>query len=59
MDKNNSQEEYYLTDMVKIACEASLRVMPIRIKDPNEVYGINTKEALKKAQKLYCDDFYS
>ncbi len=58
MNKNNTQQEYYLTDMVKIACDALLRVMSVRVKDPNEVYGINTKEALKKAQKLYCDDFY-
>ncbi len=58
MDKNNSQQEYYLTDMVKIACKAPHRVMSIRVKNPNEVYGINTKEALKKAQKLYCNDFY-
>jgi len=59
MDKNNSQKEYYLTDMVKIACKVPLRIMSVRVKDPNEAYGINTKESLKKAQKLYCDDFYS
>jgi hypothetical protein len=31
--------------------------MSVRVKDPNEVYGINTKEALSKAEKLNGKDF--
>jgi len=48
---NNVQEEYYLTDTVKILSGESkvCSVWPVR--DPIEVYGVNSKEQLQDLEK--------
>ncbi len=51
LKNNNSQQEYYLTDLVKQAFGQGLRVEPFPI-DPEEAIGINTKEELKIAEKV-------
>lgn len=53
IDKNNSQHEYYLTDIIKVGVNTSLRVIAVKVKDPNEIYGINTKEDLIEAEKYF------
>jgi len=45
----NSQQEYYLTDIIEIANKQGMRVRSFLAGDSFEVMGINTPEDLKKA----------
>jgi UDP-N-acetylglucosamine pyrophosphorylase len=52
---DNSQEEYYLTDIIEIACKMGCRVRSFVAADPFEVMGVNTLEDLEKAHNyLSC-----
>jgi len=46
---NNDQKEYYLTDIVEIACREGRIVKPHMAPDYIEVMGINTPEELSRA----------
>ena len=46
---NNDQKEYYLTDIVEIACREGLNVQAHVAHDYVEVMGINTVEQLEQA----------
>ena len=48
---NNQQHEYYLTDIVEIACREDLTVKSFIASDYVEVMGINTVEELSRAEK--------
>jgi UDP-N-acetylglucosamine diphosphorylase/glucosamine-1-phosphate N-acetyltransferase len=52
---NNSQKEYYLTDIVEIACREGLKVTAYLTSDYIEVMGINTPEELARARVYLCD----
>jgi UDP-N-acetylglucosamine diphosphorylase/glucosamine-1-phosphate N-acetyltransferase len=47
---DNSQKEYYLTDIIEIACKMGCRVRSFIAEDPFEVMGVNTPEDLEKAR---------
>ena len=47
---DNTQREYYLTDIIEIACKAGHRVRSFIAADPFEVMGVNTLEDLDKAR---------
>jgi UDP-N-acetylglucosamine diphosphorylase/glucosamine-1-phosphate N-acetyltransferase len=49
---DNAQKEYYLTDMIEIACKRGFRVISLIAPDSAEVMGINTAEDLRKASDL-------
>lgn len=49
LGNRNAQGEYYLTDIVEIACDLGLRTCSSDAPDPVEVMGINTPEELEKA----------
>ncbi len=49
INNDNSQKEYYLTDIIEIACKAGCRVRSFIAADPFEVMGVNTLEDLEKA----------
>jgi len=42
----NSAGEFYLTDMASVLGNARERVLALRADDPNEVFGVNTREEL-------------
>ncbi|MGV8058248.1 MAG: NTP transferase domain-containing protein [Smithellaceae bacterium] len=46
---NNNQQEYYLTDIVEVACREGFVVRPHIATDFVEVMGINTPEELSRA----------
>lgn len=48
---NNKQKEYYLTDIVEIACREGRKVKSFIASDYIEVMGINTVEELSRAEK--------
>lgn len=51
----NSQKEYYLTDIIGIARGKSLKVSGIPVKDPGEVIGVNDRAQLAFAEGLLRD----
>jgi UDP-N-acetylglucosamine diphosphorylase/glucosamine-1-phosphate N-acetyltransferase len=51
IDNNNQQREYYLTDIVEIACRECVTVKAFIADDYVEVMGINTLEELSRAEK--------
>ena len=48
---NPVTEEYYLTDIVKLAIAAGQRVVPVMV-DPSEAHGIDTPEILEFVKSL-------
>jgi UDP-N-acetylglucosamine diphosphorylase/glucosamine-1-phosphate N-acetyltransferase len=52
INNNNAQKEYYLTDIVAVACNNKLKVGTLIADDAREVMGINTQDELQMAQLL-------
>lgn len=48
---NNSQKEYYLTDLITMACDQQKTIASIQI-DPQEGIGINSPEQLQFAEQI-------
>ncbi len=55
VDNDNRQREYYLTDIVEIACCEDQKVKSFIASDYVEVMGINTVEELARAEKYLKD----
>ena len=53
LDNNNTQGEYYLTDVVSIAARRGELVSAIVCEDANEVNGINNQQQLALIETLY------
>jgi bifunctional UDP-N-acetylglucosamine pyrophosphorylase/glucosamine-1-phosphate N-acetyltransferase len=51
LGNNNSQKEYYLTDLLGMAFEEGVRISTLSIR-PEEAIGINTPEELKVAEGI-------
>ncbi len=52
LNKNNSQGEYYLTDIVAAAVAAGLKTRALCVEEPTEVMGINDRCQLAEAEVL-------
>ncbi len=52
LKNNNAQEEYYLTDLVKLAFEQKVNMSSVEI-EPKEAVGINTLENLQIANQIF------
>ena len=50
---DNSQKEYYLTDVIGILTKRNLPVYAYKASDPNEVLGVNTMDELKRLEGLF------
>ena len=50
---NPVKKEYYLTDVVKIAGRRGLKVKNLSLKESSFIIGINSKEDLAEAEKLF------
>jgi UDP-N-acetylglucosamine diphosphorylase/glucosamine-1-phosphate N-acetyltransferase len=50
LENKNAQQEYYLTDIMEIACKDGIRATSLTVSDPREVMGINTLEELQQAE---------
>jgi bifunctional UDP-N-acetylglucosamine pyrophosphorylase/glucosamine-1-phosphate N-acetyltransferase len=53
LGRNNSQREYYLTDVVGLAVNAKNRVVAVLGADPAEVLGVNDKVQLAEVEACY------
>ncbi|MFL2948522.1 MAG: NTP transferase domain-containing protein [Nitrospinales bacterium] len=49
---DNAQKEYYLTDTLEYAMKNGYPVASVQIEDTDEIFGINSPEDLKRAEKL-------
>lgn len=52
LNRNNAQNEYYLTDLVKIGAADGIKMGVLTADDPREVLGVNTPVQLKEADGL-------
>jgi len=53
LDNHNAQQEYYLTDVVKLAVVDGLTVKAHRIRDEVQVAGVNTPVQLAQLERAY------
>ncbi len=53
LEPNNSQGEFYLTDIVKIAVEDNVTISSLVCDNVSEVMGINDKNQLAEAERIY------
>ncbi len=51
LKNNNAQGEYYLTDLIKMACDQQETITSIQI-EPREGIGVNSAEQLRFAEQL-------
>jgi bifunctional UDP-N-acetylglucosamine pyrophosphorylase/glucosamine-1-phosphate N-acetyltransferase len=47
----NAQKEYYLTDVVTLAVKEGVRVSAVKVADPTEVAGVNSKAELAQLER--------
>jgi len=50
---DNSQAEYYLTDVIEIAQKRHEKIVVVTMDDPRQVIGVNTLEDLNRAEFLF------
>jgi UDP-N-acetylglucosamine diphosphorylase/glucosamine-1-phosphate N-acetyltransferase len=50
---NNTQKEYYLTDVISILRGKGSAVLAYKAEDPNEVLGVNTIEEIRNIEGLF------
>ena len=53
VDNNNSQGEYYLTDIVSHAVAAGIEVVTCSASDRDEIRGVNTQGELARLERVY------
>lgn len=49
---NNTQHEFYLTDLIGLAREQGKKVVAVKVSEEHETLGVNTMEQLKQAEKI-------
>lgn len=52
LDNNNAQNEYYITDAIKILNDLGLRVGGYKVLDNEEIFGVNSRQQLAEAEKI-------
>ncbi len=53
LDNNNSQNEYYLTDVIALAVRDGVAVEPFTVTEPLEVQGVNDRRQLVELERFY------
>ena len=53
LKNDNSQREYYLTDIVGMAVQQGVRVAAVQVEDEAEVSGVNAKQDLAGLERVY------
>lgn len=52
LSTDNAQNEYYLTDMIKIASDQGKKIIAFKVSGEEEVLGVNTPEQLSQAEEI-------
>lgn len=55
LTKENTQGEYYLTDVVKLLKEKGKKTLAVTVESPDELFGINSDEDLQTAQEKWSN----
>ena len=55
LDSHNAQAEYYLTDVVECFAKRSLTVHAVQTRDDQEVFGVNSSEDLRNAERILAE----
>ena len=53
INNRNAQKEYYLTDVVTLAVNEGVRVHGVKVDDPMEVAGVNSKAELAAVERAF------
>lgn len=53
---NNNQNEYYLTDIIKIACDEDKTIMPFLFENSDLLRGVNTRKDLAKIARIIINE---
>jgi len=53
LENNNSQKEFYLTDIVKLAVAQNVPIFDLQVADENEILGINDRKQLVMAEREF------
>jgi len=53
ISNRNAQKEYYLTDVVALAVQERVPVIGVKVQDPMEVAGVNSKAELAALERAY------
>jgi bifunctional UDP-N-acetylglucosamine pyrophosphorylase/glucosamine-1-phosphate N-acetyltransferase len=53
ISNRNAQKEYYLTDVVSLAVKERVPVIGVKVHDPMEVAGVNSKAELAALERAY------
>jgi bifunctional N-acetylglucosamine-1-phosphate-uridyltransferase/glucosamine-1-phosphate-acetyltransferase GlmU-like protein len=53
ISNNNSQNEYYLTDVLKVMYDAGMRVESVVLKDIIEATGVNSQGQLAELERIF------
>jgi bifunctional UDP-N-acetylglucosamine pyrophosphorylase/glucosamine-1-phosphate N-acetyltransferase len=53
ISNRNAQKEYYLTDVVTLAVKEGVRVAAVKVDDPVEVAGVNSKAELAALERAF------
>jgi bifunctional UDP-N-acetylglucosamine pyrophosphorylase/glucosamine-1-phosphate N-acetyltransferase len=53
INNRNAQKEYYLTDVVSLAVKERVPVIGVKVHDPVEVAGVNSKRELATLERAY------
>jgi len=53
LDRDNSQAEYYLTDVIELMRDNGLEVRAYRVADEREVSGVNNEEELESVRRYF------
>lgn len=56
---NNVQHEYYLTEVPELMAKKGMKVETYRIKDGNDLRGVNTPEDMVMCEKILKERFFS
>ncbi|MCB1984300.1 MAG: bifunctional UDP-N-acetylglucosamine diphosphorylase/glucosamine-1-phosphate N-acetyltransferase GlmU [Burkholderiales bacterium] len=57
LDNNNAQQEYYLTDIVKMAVDQDVSVVSSESVHEWEILGVNSRQQLAQLERIYQKDY--
>jgi bifunctional UDP-N-acetylglucosamine pyrophosphorylase/glucosamine-1-phosphate N-acetyltransferase len=53
LENSNSQKEYYLTDVIKMAVADKVAIFDFQVIDESEILGINDRQQLNTAERVF------
>ncbi len=57
LENNNAQQEYYLTDVIKMAVEKKVAVVSTQPKNSWEILGVNSRAQMAELERLYQREY--